>query len=102
MKDLALRWQLLLTFVTSLLALAGTIEGQGRDADALAFFRDETAFRNCLLVEQPNGDFAVTIVRLLRVVRFATSRTVTNTRASTPATRSPTRASFVRSIQRRG
>lgn len=47
----------------SLLSLAGTLEGKGRDQDALAYFRDETAFRNALLVEQPNGDFAVTIVR---------------------------------------
>ncbi len=48
---------------TMLLQLAGKIEGAGRDEDALAYFRDETAFRNCLLVEQPNGDFARTIVR---------------------------------------
>lgn len=48
---------------TSLLALAGAVEGQGRDEDALAFFRDGTAYRNALLVEQPNGDFAVTMVR---------------------------------------
>jgi ring-1,2-phenylacetyl-CoA epoxidase subunit PaaC len=47
----------------SILALAGTVEGQGRDEDALAYFRDGTAFRNALLVEQPNGDFAVTMVR---------------------------------------
>jgi ring-1,2-phenylacetyl-CoA epoxidase subunit PaaC len=33
--------------------------------DALAFFRDEPAFRNVRLVEAVNGDFAVTIVRLL-------------------------------------
>ncbi|ETA06862.1 MULTISPECIES: 1,2-phenylacetyl-CoA epoxidase subunit PaaC [Gordonia] len=33
--------------------------------DALAFFRDETAFRNVRLVELDNGDFAVSIVRLL-------------------------------------
>ncbi len=45
------------------LGLAGAREGRGRDADALAFGRDPTAFRNCLLVEQPNGDFAQTIVR---------------------------------------
>lgn len=45
------------------LALAGQIEGKGRTADDLAYFRDETAFRNCALVEQPNGDFATTIVR---------------------------------------
>ncbi len=35
----------------------------GRDADHLAFRRDERAFRNLLLVEQPNGDFAVTIAK---------------------------------------
>jgi ring-1,2-phenylacetyl-CoA epoxidase subunit PaaC len=33
--------------------------------DALAFFRDESAFRNVRLVEPDNGDFAVTIARLL-------------------------------------
>ncbi len=33
--------------------------------DALAFFRDDAEFRNVRLVEPDNGDFAVTIVRLL-------------------------------------
>ncbi|GGF49095.1 putative phenylacetic acid degradation protein PaaC/phenylacetate-CoA oxygenase, PaaI subunit [Marmoricola endophyticus] len=33
--------------------------------DALAFFRDEGGFRNVRLVEQPNGDFAETVARLL-------------------------------------
>ncbi len=33
--------------------------------DALAFFRDDAAFRNVRLVEPDNGDFAVTMVRLL-------------------------------------
>ncbi len=47
----------------ALLALAGRVEGLGRDEDALAYFRDEREFRNALLVEQPNGDFGVTIVR---------------------------------------
>ncbi len=42
---------------------AGRIEGRGRDEDALAFLRDELDYRNLLLVEQPNGDFAVTMVR---------------------------------------
>lgn len=45
------------------LALAGEIEGRGRDADALAFRRDSGAFRNLLLVERPNGDFGHTIMR---------------------------------------
>jgi ring-1,2-phenylacetyl-CoA epoxidase subunit PaaC len=45
------------------LSLAGQVEGKGRDEDALAFFRDEREYRNALLVEQPNGDFGVTIIR---------------------------------------
>jgi ring-1,2-phenylacetyl-CoA epoxidase subunit PaaC len=35
------------------------------DGDDLAFKRDVLDFRNCWLVEQPNGDFARTIVRQL-------------------------------------
>jgi ring-1,2-phenylacetyl-CoA epoxidase subunit PaaC len=42
---------------------AGEIEGEGRDGDRLAFHRDVLDFRNCLLVEQPNGDFAQTMAR---------------------------------------
>ena len=48
---------------TLFLGLAGAIEGQGRDADKLAFHRDVLDFINCLMVEQPNGDFAQTIAR---------------------------------------
>ena len=48
---------------TLFLGLAGEVEGRGRDADRLAFHRDVLQFRNCLLVEQPNGDFAQTIAR---------------------------------------
>ena len=47
----------------ALYAYAGSREGKGRDEDALAYRRDADAFRNLLLVEQPNGDFAVTIAR---------------------------------------
>jgi ring-1,2-phenylacetyl-CoA epoxidase subunit PaaC len=39
--------------------------GEAGDADQLAFHRDVLDFRNGLLVEQPNGDFAQTIVRQL-------------------------------------
>ena len=39
--------------------------GEVGDADELAFRRDALDFRNCLLVEQPNGDFARTIARQL-------------------------------------
>lgn len=48
---------------TLLLGLAGKLENSGRDADALAYFRDAIDYRNALLVELPKGDFAVTIVR---------------------------------------
>jgi ring-1,2-phenylacetyl-CoA epoxidase subunit PaaC len=47
----------------ALLGLAGEAEGRGRDADALAYFRDAVEFRNALLCELPRGDFAVTMVR---------------------------------------
>lgn len=47
----------------SWLAYAGQVEGQGRDEDALAFLRDTHQYRNLLLVEHPNEDFAYTIVR---------------------------------------
>lgn len=45
------------------LTLAGDIEGKGRDEDQLAYLRDAGQFRNLLLVEQPNGDFACTLAR---------------------------------------
>ena len=48
---------------SQLLKLAGETEGKGRDENALAYFRDGTQFRNCLLVELPKGDFGDTMVR---------------------------------------
>jgi ring-1,2-phenylacetyl-CoA epoxidase subunit PaaC len=45
------------------LGLAGQIEGKGRDADALAYFREAVDFRNLQMTELPNGDFGFTIVR---------------------------------------
>jgi ring-1,2-phenylacetyl-CoA epoxidase subunit PaaC len=48
---------------TYLLGQAGAEEGEGRDGDSLAFHRDVFDFCNCLMVEQPNGDFARTIAR---------------------------------------
>jgi ring-1,2-phenylacetyl-CoA epoxidase subunit PaaC len=50
---------------TYFLNYAGEVEGKGRDGDALAFRRDVLDFRNCWLVEQPNGDFAQTMARQL-------------------------------------
>ena len=45
------------------LEYASEIEGKGRTEDQLAFLRDAHEFRNLLLVEQANGDFATTIAR---------------------------------------
>ena len=42
---------------------AAEIEGGGKTEDDYAFLRDGTAFRHILMVEQPNGDFAYTILR---------------------------------------
>ncbi|MDA8350302.1 MAG: phenylacetate-CoA oxygenase subunit PaaC [Pseudomonadota bacterium] len=65
-----------------LLALAGRIEGNGRDEDALAFLRDAPQFRNMSLAEQPNGDFAETIVRqcLLDAWQLETYESLTGSR----------------------
>lgn len=38
-------------------------ESTGATEDSLAYLRDVYEFRNCLLVEQPNGDWAHTILR---------------------------------------
>jgi ring-1,2-phenylacetyl-CoA epoxidase subunit PaaC len=51
-------------------AYAGEVEGKGRGEDDLAYLRDEHAFANVLLVEQPNGDFAATMVRHLLYAAF--------------------------------
>jgi ring-1,2-phenylacetyl-CoA epoxidase subunit PaaC len=45
------------------LGLAGEVEGKGRTADALAYFREAVDFRNLQIVELPKGDFAFTIAR---------------------------------------
>lgn len=54
----------------SWLSYAGQVEGAGRDEDQLAYLRGESDYRNCHLVELPNGDFAVTVVRLLFVATY--------------------------------
>lgn len=53
------------------LALASELEACGRDADALAYLRDDRQFRNALLVEQPNVDFAWTLARQALFDAFA-------------------------------
>jgi len=49
----------------TLLGYAAAVEGCGRDEDDVAYLRDDRDFRNVQLVEIPNGDFAVTMARLL-------------------------------------
>jgi ring-1,2-phenylacetyl-CoA epoxidase subunit PaaC len=51
---------------------AGEIEGRGRDEDGLAYLRDAPQYKNLLLVEQPNGDFATTIARQFLYAAYAT------------------------------
>jgi ring-1,2-phenylacetyl-CoA epoxidase subunit PaaC len=45
------------------LTYAGQVESKGRTEDDLAYIREELEFRNVLLVEQLNGDFAQTILK---------------------------------------
>jgi phenylacetate-CoA oxygenase PaaI subunit len=47
----------------SLYQRVAELEGLGKDEDDYAYLRDAWEFRNALLVEQPNGDFAHTILR---------------------------------------
>ena len=49
---------------------AGEIEGKGRDEDRLAYLRLEKEYRNLLLVERENGDFAHTMLRLYLFAAF--------------------------------
>src|SRR4051812_25206706 len=53
-----------------LLTYAGEVEGRGRGEDELAFLRDDREFRNALLVELDNGDFAVTMAKLLFLTTY--------------------------------
>jgi len=47
----------------SLYDFAAELEGTGKNHDQLAYLRYENEYKNILLVEQPNGDFAMTILR---------------------------------------
>lgn len=47
----------------SLYQYAATLKADGSTEDSLAYLRTERAFRNSLLVEQPNGDWAQTVLR---------------------------------------
>jgi ring-1,2-phenylacetyl-CoA epoxidase subunit PaaC len=54
-----------------LYSYAARVEGKGNDEDKLAYLRDVRQYRNVLLVEQPNGDFARTMVRQFFYAAFA-------------------------------
>lgn len=53
------------------LKYAGEIEGNGRNEDTLAYKRNEFDFKNLLICEQDNGDFAKTILRQFFFDAFA-------------------------------
>lgn len=42
---------------------AAELKADGSTEDSLAYLRKEREFKNCLLVEQPNGDWAQTLLR---------------------------------------
>lgn len=53
-----------------LLEYAAKVEGKGRTEDSLAFFRNDREYFNALITEQPNGDYAKTIVRQAMIDAF--------------------------------
>src|SRR5438128_5504483 len=54
-----------------LYSYAAVVEGKGNDEDEFAYLRDVRQYRNLLLLEQPNGDFAHTVVRQFFYATFA-------------------------------
>ena len=60
----------LLGTARTLYATVAEREGRGRSEDDLAMLRVEREYRNLLLVERPNGDFAHTIARQLFFAAF--------------------------------
>ena len=54
-----------------LYSYAANVEGKGNDEDKFAYLRDVRQHRNLLLLEQPNGDFARTMVRQFFYAAFA-------------------------------
>lgn len=54
-----------------LYGFAAKVEGRDNDEDKFAYLRDVRQYRNLLLVEQPNGDFARTMTRQFFYSAFA-------------------------------
>lgn len=48
---------------TTIFEYAAEIESKGRTADDLAFLRFDREYKNLILLEQPNGDFGMTMMR---------------------------------------
>jgi ring-1,2-phenylacetyl-CoA epoxidase subunit PaaC len=65
-----------------LYAHAGSLTGH--DEDQLAYLRDARAWRNLLLVELPNGDFAQTILRVVLFSAFMEPCWQATTRSADP------------------
>ena len=66
------------------LALAAEVEGAGRSADDLAYLRDAMRFRNLKLVELPNGDMAMTLMREFLFDAFHFELLTALTKSSSP------------------
>jgi len=54
-----------------LYSYAAKVEASGNDEDKFAYLRDVRQYRNLLLLEQPNGDFARTMARQFFYAAFA-------------------------------
>jgi ring-1,2-phenylacetyl-CoA epoxidase subunit PaaC len=54
-----------------LYSYAAKVEGKDNDEDKLAYLRDVRQYRNLLLLEQPNGDFARTMTRQFFYAAFS-------------------------------
>src|SRR6202046_4995790 len=54
-----------------LYSYAAKVEGKDNDEDKFAYLRDVRQYRNLLLLEQPNGDFARTMMRQFFYATFA-------------------------------
>jgi ring-1,2-phenylacetyl-CoA epoxidase subunit PaaC len=80
-----------------LLQYAGTLHDPPRTEDDLAYFRDERAFRNVSLVERANGDFAVTMARLLLLSAYQ-HELYTRLAGSTDATLAAVAAKAVKEV----
>jgi len=74
----------LLGAARELYSYASQVEGKGNDEDKFAYLRDVRQYRNLLLVEQPNGDFAHTIVRQFFYAAFADPYWRAMTKSSDP------------------